>query len=647
MKHPPTPFQQSELTSSIGPLRTDALPATFRRRDLIATLISTAFHLVALLLISFWVLPSFVGPKNIVVYTSWGEPESVVVDATKMDIVEAPLRNETPERPVELPEPVVVVPDIRLQMEPVSDAARLADRATDSVDIDLAAEPPVSSDSVEGAVDSVTGAIEAKLKSNNVLVIWLLDSSASLVDDRQRVAARLTPFYERVAARLGDSKHELQSAVVSYGASMKERVAPTGFGERIVSAVDQLPVDRSGDERVFDAVARCADHYRKDWPKHQLMIVVWTDESGDDVFALESTIATCLGNQAIVSVVGPSSVLGANTGLHSYVDPKSQATYQIPVTRGPESAMPERIQLGYWYLTQIGGRRRGYDGGLPAWIGGQDLYGILCGFSPYALTRLTAKTGGTYTIFDRPEDRSPFDFVTMARYAPSFRSLDDYQSSIRDNPLRQAVMNAARELDGKNVDAPPTMLFTKKTGERVFDFMRLYYPPNEFQTKLRSSRVRMTRQASRYAALIEQSLSHLSDGDSPENGLDELFESETSPRWRAWHDLTRGRLLATSVRLEEYRLVLQEITKPGFLAPTTNFVLLTDSQEKRSDGKFVARAAEAERLLRRCVDEHRGTPWEVLAQRELDFALGIEVRERSLTPTPGAPAAKQPTLPKF
>jgi hypothetical protein len=235
----------------------------------------------------------------------------------------------------------------------------------------------------------------------------------------------------------------------------------------------------------------------------------------------------------------------------------------------------------------------------------------------------------------------------MARYAPSYESLGTYQTIVDTNPLRRGIMKAVGELAGKKVDAPPTMFFIKKIGERVFDFERYYYVPREFQSKLRSSKVTLTRHAARYSALVDKALAHLDQKDMPEKGLESLHESEASPRWRAWYDLTRGRLLATSVRLEEYRLTVAAMTEPGFLKPTTNFIVLGASSDKRSTGKYLDQAEEAERLLRRCVSEHAGTPWEVLAQRELDFALGVEVQERALTPTAGPPSPKQPNLPRF
>lgn len=638
MKLPPPRSNDYDWAVSTDSIRTTSESKISFRRDLTATLISTAIHLAIVLLLAFWVVPSIVGRKNLLIQANLDEGDAVVFEVVDLEEIETPSTDHPIVEQAVVIEQVVVAKLASSIIHPFGPSMAPSAESMNLEPIDFTPKPPSASDSIEGAVDSITGALEAKLETGDLLVVWMLDSSASLVDDRKRVASRLAPFYQRISANRSDAGHKLESTVVSFGARMKERVPPTQFGKEIISAVERLPIDRSGNERVFDAVAQCAEHYRQGRPSQQIAIVIWTDESGDDVVYLENTIETCRRNRVSVSVVGPSSVLGADTGLHSYTDPRSQSKYQLPVKRGPETAMPERIQLGYWYRT---------PGRLSARMGGQDLTGILSGFSPYALTRLTMQTGGSYTIFDRPEDRSPFDRTIMARYAPSYDSIGTYQKLIDVNELRRSVINATRELAGKKVDAPPTMLFIKKTGERFFDFMRYYYPPREFQSKLRASRIRLTRQATRYSTLVDNALAHLSQKDAPEMGLKSLYQSETSPRWKAWYDLTRGRLLATSVRLEEYRLTVAAMTKPGFLAPTTNYLVLTASPDKRSEGKFVGQAEEAERLLLRCVSEHRGTPWEVLAQRELDFALGVGVKEMSLTPNPGGPAAKQPNLPRF
>ena len=618
----------------------EASPQLVRKRDATATLASLCLHLFILLLLALWAFPSITRSGKVLIELGFDSGKSVEIETLDlvdnvMPMVASELATDTPD--VFTPTPI----ELDLPEAEAETGSQLATVKADSAE--FVAESLSSSASVEGAVDRITGQLESKLAKDDLLVVWLLDASNSLVDDRKRVAARLTPFYEKLIQEKSSQKHKLLSAVVSFGSKMRQRVAPTEFGEKIIAAVGDIPVDRTGNEKVFDAVAKCAIQYRSDWDK-QCVIVIWTDESGDDVAALPQTIAACRDNQVTVSVVGPSSVLGASTGLHSYTDPKSREVYQLPVLRGPDSPRPERLELGYWHPTTW---RGGFRRGLPSWLGGQDLQGILSGFSPYALTRLASQTGGTYTIFDRPEDRGPFDSLTMRQYAPSYESQELYEQSIQSSPLRRGIMGAVGELRGRKVDSPPMMLFTKKTGDRIFDFMRYYYTPREFQAKLRSSRGRLKGQALRSSKLIDKALRHLSTDATLMTGLDEAYQNETSHRWRAWYDLTRGRLLANSARLEEYRLILDELIKPGALQNTTNHVVLVADQKIRAGEKHRKQAEEAERLLRRCVYDNKGTPWEILAQRELDYAIGLAAREMSLTQTPAGPSAPRPNLPRF
>lgn len=673
-------------TDPILPVVTQPNARSERRREFAAMLTSSLLHVALIICLAMWVLPSLSRGRRFL---------EVAVDNNQL------LALETIDVSTELSEDFSEASDTPTRVPDAFDFASLelaAATVTSNVGnelvtnslapVDSPLDAMTTSDSVEGAVERIIVELNEKLEKDDLLVVWLSDASNSLVDDRQRVASRLTPFYEQLASKRSTLQHQLLSTVVSFGRSMNERVAPTEFGEKIVRAVGKLPVDRTGKEQVFDAVTKCSAHYRNSWDG-QIAIVIWTDESGDDLDQLEPAIESCRRHRVSVSVVGPSSVLGAETGLHSYTDPQTDSVYQVPVRRGPETPMSERIELGYWYLTWVGrggpvsrrggGQRnragqggdppsdgssvsdppqprRGNGGpqfgrplrrGLPAWLGGQDLEGILSGFSPYALTRLTMQTGGSYTIFDRPEDRGPFDPMAMKRYAPDYGSYARYKEEIESNPLRRAILNAVGELKGKKIDAPPTMLFIKSTGPRVFDFVRYYYPPAEFQAKLRGTRGRLVGQAARYAKVVDAALRHLSSDESLARGLEDLHQYETSPRWRAWYQLTRGRLLAVSVRLEEYRLTVNAIAKPGGLAPSTNHVRLVHSTQLRSDSSYQARAEEAERLLKLCLSEHRDTPWEMLARRELDYHLGIDVLQRALTPGPIQLEIRAPRLPRF
>ena len=119
--------------------------------------------------------------------------------------------------------------------------------------------------------------------------------------------------------------------------------------------------------------------------------------SGDDVNLLEPTIEICRRANVRISVVGPTAVLGAQEGSHFWIHPSGQQFY-LPVVKGPDAALLERLRWPYWWETQLPawhatavGTRGEYQG----WYGGEQLAAMSSGFPPYALTRLALETGGT------------------------------------------------------------------------------------------------------------------------------------------------------------------------------------------------------------------------------------------------------------
>jgi hypothetical protein len=633
------------------------LPIGHRSKGTSALLVSGLFHGGLLLILALCAIPALVGHDSVLLSSRFvSENDLLEVDGLveieslgELNLEDELLANvEMPK-----PEPFHLRIDLPLDRRE-ADASPLQPNELDSFDPGTGATSPAriatEASTVEGAVDTVTGRIKGQLERGDLLVVWLLDASQSLVDDRRRVAEHLEPFFDEIAAGRGDSAdHQLLNAVVSFGKGRRQRVEPTTSVRRVVQAVEKLPIDTSGEENVFAAIAGCVREYRETWVDGQLMIVVWMDETGDDSHLVEETIALCRNQRLSVSVVGPSSVLGAETGLHSYRDPKTKTVFQLPVKRGPDSAWPERIDLGYWFPTLPPGGDRGLrpDFSLPSWYGGRHLKGIASGFSPHALTRLAAKTGGIYTIFDRPEDRGPFRSEAMRQYAPEYQSSENYRKMVASHPLRHAVHKAVQVTLGKNLMAPETMLFVKRDKHQPFRFQRPYMTAAQFAGKLRTRRRALQRNANRQSSTIEEALICLGADGNPDRDLEVEFSQEKSPRWRAWYDLTRGRLLATSVRLEEYRLALDEIALGGSLQSTTNHVILLPSPELKSGSDFPARAAEAGRLLNRCVAQHPDTPWAYLAQRELAYGLGIFIRQMSLTPIPSQPAAPHVSLPRL
>ena len=90
------------------------------------------------------------------------------------------------------------------------------------------------------------------------------------------------------------------------------------------------------------------------------------------------------------------------------------------------------------------------------------------------------------------------------------------------------------------------------------------------------------------------------------------------------------------------------MVEPGFLEQSTNFAVFVPSLQMRSNSTYRYRAEEAERLLLRCVRENPNTPWALLAERELDYGLGIDVRQFTTSLVIMPPGkGEQPSLPKL
>lgn len=648
---PPTPQIRPQPVESADAhdqgLEDAAKNGLFSRRSQ-GMILSAFLHSTLLVGLALWMLPQQIGNDVVNLIASFDVTDPLALDNSELLLnlgswetgpLEASAGGFEPEmvKVSETPAEMLVsnawAPGSRDNNTPTDQPS---DRLPSGSSTGSATNPPTlrAAGSLRGALDQVSQRIRGELAESDLLVVWLLDASHSLVDDRQRIAQYLPLFYEELSSGRDSSQHQLANAVVAFGARIKERIGPTDFGPKVARAVEKLPVDPSGKEMVFTAIATCIDKYHARRQGEQLMIVVWTDETGDDDHQLEHTLGLCQRTGTTVHVVGPSAVLGANSGLHSFSDVKTRRVFQLPVVRGPDAAFPERIAADYWF-SDFGPQR------FPAWQGGAQLKGIASGFSPYALTRLTRLTGGHYTIFDRPTDRGPFDSPRLRAYLPSYDSRDAYEQDIQSHPLRRAIMAVVRDTLAKPIAIPQSQFFARVAKGPAAASQRLYYTPAQFSLKLKNSLRGLLAKARRISDRVEQALKVF---EQPELAL--AYEAE-SPRWRAWHDLTKGRLLAISVRLEEYRLTCEELKIPKVLAPTTNYMRFAPRSQMRGESYWLQRAHDAEALLQRCVNEHTNTPWAVLAQRELRFGLGVGVQQMSLRLVRGKGGGGRPNLPNF
>jgi hypothetical protein len=429
--------------------------------------------------------------------------------------------------------------------------------------------------------------------------VWAFDASGSLQGERERLARHIETVYTHIAQLDADklaSNGGLLTSVVAFGQDRTPMTEePTDDTGAIASAIRAVRLDESGIESTFLTVAKIVEkwgRYRdsKGNP-YKTMIIVVTDEAGDDESNLEDAIAIANRAKVPVYVLGSQAPFGRAEALMNYTDPKSGRTYfNLPVHQGPESVELEQVRLPFWYAG--------------------DQYSILdSGFGPYALSRLVDATGGIFFVIRLGTTRMGFDPAAMREYKPDWVERSRYEAALESHPLRQAVANAAR-LTQQNLPGMPTLLFPSAGSE-------------DFKKVMEQNQAIAARTAYTVDAAIE-----------PIAAAAKYREHETSRRWQAQFDLARGRLLAVKVRCYEYNWICAQMKKdpPKFSRPESNAWRLAPDTEIRYNDKAAAAAKQATELLKKVVAEHPNTPWALLAQRELKDPLGFKWIETYIRP---------------
>lgn len=474
----------------------------------------------------------------------------------------------------------------------------------------------VGTTGTDGAVDQLTSEILQSMEERPTLVVWFFDQSGSLLKRRQEIRDRFDRIYtelgivqrsEEEKGRRKEADEQLLTSVFAFGQQVNlltER--PTADIDEIRDAIDSIQMDASGVERVFSAVYKGVEKFRRfrsgssgTGPKRNVMFIVVSDERGDDEVGLDSTIAECQKFAIPVYVIGVPAPFGRQTTYVKYVDPDPQFD-QTPqwaeVDQGPESIMPERVKLGYqenYYQEPV----------------------VDSGFGPFALSRLTYETGGIYFTV-HPNRRVGrrvrrgevddfasnveyfFDPETMVKYRPDYVSSQEYVERVGSSTLRRTLVQAAK-LARVGTLQTPTQRFIKTSEAGLVNALSA---------------------AQRQAARLEPQLASLA---SVLLGGEDGRDSEASPRWLAGFDLALGTVLAHKVRAEAYNAMLAQ-AKRGmkFDDPKSNTWILRPSNEISVGSRLEKEAEQAKELLAQVADSHSGTPWGLLASRELRAPVG-------------------------
>ncbi|MGH7134762.1 MAG: vWA domain-containing protein, partial [Pirellulales bacterium] len=368
--------------------------------------------------------------------------------------------------------------------------------------------------------------------------VWVLDQSLSMQPQRQAIVERLDRIYKELGvadqrdAYSGRNNAPLLGAVVAFGKDVSFRTPePTDDVEEIKRAIGGIENDPSGIEMTFTAVGRVVkqfQHFRMQAPRRNVMIIVFSDEVGDDAEQqLDNTLTACRRYEMPVYVVGIPAPFARREIEVKYVDPDpkfDQTARWIPVRQGPESLQPEGVRLA---LSR----------------GNEDLDHLDSGFGPFALTRLCFETGGIY--FTVHPNRSStgrrngdvanmsarldhfFDPAIMRTYQPDYVSVKEYEQKLAHNTARSALVKAATQSQVQPMEHPK--LEFPKTDEAAF----------------KRSLDEAQQTAAKLGPKLDMLYKTLKDGEKDRSRLSE-------PRWQAGYDLAMGRVLAVKVRTEAY-----------------------------------------------------------------------------------------------
>ena len=475
----------------------------------------------------------------------------------------------------------------------------------------------VSVHGIKGAIDRLTEEILASLEERPTIVVWIFDRSASLHSQRKWLHERI----ERVYAELGvlrkkghqafqrNDEDPLWTSVVAFGQEVNWYLDRSNDLGKIKAAIEGIELDPSGVERVFTAIYQAAGKYRRyrfksagSEPRRNVMLIVLTDEAGNDQEGLDDTVKLCRRYAIPVYVIGAPAPFGRKSTVIKWVDPDPRFDQQpqwAEIEQGPESLLPERIRL---HFSADGNR---YERDVP----------IDSGFGPFALTRLCVESGGIFftahpnRVLGRRVRRgeiSPFasylqqffDSEVMVRYQPDYVSSKDYMRQLNKSKARTALVQAAR-LSWITPMAEPRLRFVKRDEP---SFGREITEAQKAPAKLEPQVMRL------YEIL------KVGEQDRTR---------ENSPRWQAGYDLAMGRVSAVLVRTTAYNAMLAQ-AKRGlkFKNPKNNTWTLQPADDVQVNSKLAGLAKKARGYLRRVVEEHPGTPWAHLAKKELESPLG-------------------------
>jgi hypothetical protein len=476
----------------------------------------------------------------------------------------------------------------RLRIRP----ARGASDNSSSLEARSTFSPTGSNASTKYLVDT----IQASVDYGPTLVVWIVDRTQSAQNLRQEVMGAVQSIYGKQQSPEHVKEQRLLTALVTYGEKVDPLPEPTADAAAVIAAFEKIAPDSQGIEATYAAVKAAGDKYLpyRTQQRREVIFVLVTDEVGNDAAEVDNVIAPFKRAVAPVYVLGVPAPFGrAHLGD---LQTESRTPGQPGVVFGPDSQQIEAIQI-----ESIGGN--------------YDLEMMDSGFGPFPLEHLARATDGKFlavrpiwyesSFFGLPGTEWPssrarqFDQEVMKKYAPDYVSAAEYAAILNGNAAARALVEAG-QLPRAEVRTQLALSFTKRDEAQ---FARDLNMAQQAVAKLEPAIARL------YDVLVA------GEGDRAKL---------TSPRWQASYDVAIGRAAAAKARLEGYNVMLA-LLKQGKKfeneASTTWRLEPADSSEQA--GSAINKLVERSQMyLKRVVAEHPGTPWAIIAERELREQVG-------------------------
>lgn len=435
------------------------------------------------------------------------------------------------------------------------------------------------------AIAQVKTAVQQSLEVGPTLLVWLVDrsDSASRLITSTLTAARTFCDEPDFVEAAKDEK--LLSAVIGFGEKTDLLLdPPTADLAAVKDTLNGVKTEAGTREATFASVKLALEKYipLRTREHREVVMVVITDEPGDDGGVAEDAIALARKHTIPIYVVGPTVPLGKLPAS----DMKASNPSGDKRTEAFDVPQADMISMEYW------------SGGY----GATDV--VDSGFGPFLLERLARESGGAFLGVGAVGGQR-FDPAVMKNYAPSYGSLMDYEKQVSENKCRQALVQASK------------METAKALRNQQYSFPK---QNNEARNKQMLDKAQLD--AARLEPEVNKIFEALSAGEADRAKL-------TGARWQVAYDLAMGRAAAAKVRIDGYNAMLAALKRGKTFEKEGSNTWIIEPADSIETGSAQQKLADKAKIyLTRVKEEHKGTPWAKFADDELRTPLGWKWSEQ-------------------